>query len=198
MTTRTTCTLNPIDLMPGREKNRENCSATKGPSMLAQARSPFDRTPASSSDRAAPLIVGFDGSTSAIAAVTWAATSGAPIIVVRVLQPRPAGVSRNRTELDDASRVFGGHMRSASRRLEGCAWRPEVVEASSPSAGLAAAARRHGALAIVVGSHGRRHHSGVVGSEPHQLLTEADVPVVVIPPQAGARLLHAPLEAVHG
>jgi nucleotide-binding universal stress UspA family protein len=159
--------------------------------VLAQARNPFDRTPASTSDRAAPLIVGFDGSTSAIAAMTWAAASGVPLVVVRVLAPRPAGAGHSDAELDDVSRVFGGHARSASRRLEDSTWRPEVVEASSPSAGLAAAARRHGAQAIVVGSHGRGHHSGVVGCEPHQLLTGADVPVVVIPPQAGARWLAA-------
>jgi nucleotide-binding universal stress UspA family protein len=165
--------------------------------MLAQARSPFDPVPATSTDGTAPLIVGFDGSTSAIAAVSWAATSGAPIVVVRVLEPRPAGAERSDTELDDASRVFKGYTRSASRRLEGCEWSAEVAEASSPSAGLAAAARRHGALAIVVGSHGRRRPSGVVGTEPHQLLTEADVPIVVIPPQAGARLLHVPRAVTH-
>jgi hypothetical protein len=91
MTTHATCTLDPIDVMRDREKDRDNLRATKGPSMLAQARSPFDRRPASSTDRVAPLIVGFDGSTAAMAAVTWAATSGPPIIVVRVLQPRPAG-----------------------------------------------------------------------------------------------------------
>jgi nucleotide-binding universal stress UspA family protein len=165
--------------------------------MLAQARSPFDPMPATSTDSAAPLIVGFDGSTSAIAAVTWAATSGAPIVVVRVLEPRPAGAERSHTELNDASRVFEGYAHTASRRLDGCEWRAEVAEAASPSAGLAAAARRHGALAIVVGAHGRRHHSGVVGTEPHQLLTEADVPIVVIPPQAGARLLHATRAIAH-
>jgi nucleotide-binding universal stress UspA family protein len=158
--------------------------------MLAQARTASERAPAAASDRTAPLIVGFDGSTSAIAAVTWAAASGAPIIVVRVLQPPPAGVDRRPTEQGDAALVFGGHAHDAARRLEGCAWRPELVEASSPSAGLAAAARRHAATAIVVGAPGRRHHSGVVGTEPHQLLSRADVPVVVIPPQAGARLLH--------
>jgi hypothetical protein len=37
---------------------------------------------------------------------------------------------------------------------------------------------------------------GVLGPEPHQLLRETDVPVVVIPLEAGARLLHAPLETV--
>jgi nucleotide-binding universal stress UspA family protein len=158
--------------------------------MLAQACSASERASAAVSDRTAPLIVGFDGSTSAIAAVSWAAASGAPIIVVRVLQPPPAGVDRRPTEQGDASLVFGGHAHVAARRLEGCAWRPELVEASSPSAGLAAAARRHEATAIVVGAPGPRHHSGVVGTEPHQLLSRADVPVVVIPPQAGARLLH--------
>jgi nucleotide-binding universal stress UspA family protein len=158
--------------------------------MLVQTCTASDRAPAAASDRTAPLIVGFDGSTSAIAAMTWAAGSGAPIIIVRVLQPTPAGVDRRPTEPDDASLVFGGHAHDAARRLEGCAWRPELVEASSPSAGLAAAARRHQATAIVVGAQGHRHQSRVVGTEPHQLLSRADVPVVVIPPQAGARLLH--------
>ena len=162
----------------------------KDPSMLAQARPASERTPRAASDRTAPLIVGFDGSTSAIAAVAWAAASGGPIIVVRVLQPVPAGVDRRPIEQDDASLVFGGHARYAARRLAKCTWRAELVEASSPSAGLAAAARRHEATAIVVGAPGRRHHSGVVGTEPHQLLSRADVPVVVIPPQVGARLLH--------
>ena len=63
--------------------------------MLARDRSPFDPVPTTSTESAAPLIVGFDGSTSAIAAVTWAATSGAPIIVIRVLEPRPAGAERS-------------------------------------------------------------------------------------------------------
>jgi nucleotide-binding universal stress UspA family protein len=148
-----------------------------------------DRTTIIPADSTSPLIVGFDGSTAAVSALAWAASSGAPLIVVRVLQPRPGGAGRSHTQGDVVSQVLGGHARGASRRLDGCAWRAEVVEASSPSAGLAAAARRHGATAIVVGSHGRRHHSGVVGTEPHQLLAEANVPVVVIPPQAGARLL---------
>lgn len=166
--------------------------------MRVQAPSLFDRVPAASTEGMAPLIVGFDGSTSAIAAVAWAAGSGVPIIVVRVLGRVPAGAGPRHTELDDASHVLGGHARSVLKRLEGCAWRPELVEAPSPSAGLAAAARRHGARAIVVGSPGRRHHSGVLGTEAHQLLTETDVPVVVIPPQAGARLLggHAPTPRV--
>jgi nucleotide-binding universal stress UspA family protein len=165
-------------------------------SMLARARGLFDHAPAAPMHSTAPLIVGFDGSTSAVAALTWAAASGMPIIVVRVREPRPAGVGWSDSALDDTSRVFGGHASGAVRRLDGCAWRPELVEATSPSAGLAAAARRHGATAIVVGSHGRRHHPGVIGTEPHQLLAEANVPLIVIPPQAGARLLHAPLEAV--
>lgn len=158
--------------------------------MLARARTASERTPGAASDRTAPLIVGFDGSTSAIAALTWAAASGGPIIVVRVLQPIPPGVDRRPTAHGDASLVFGAHARDAARRLAGCAWRPELVEAPSPSAGLAAAARRHEATAIVVGAPGHRHHSGVVGTEPHQLLSRADVPIVVIPSQVGARMLH--------
>jgi nucleotide-binding universal stress UspA family protein len=78
---------------------------------------------------------------------------------------------------------------AAAARLAGCPWRAELVEAFSPAAALAAVARRHGATAIVVGSHGHALARSILGREPHRLLTEADVPVVVIPPQAAARLL---------
>jgi hypothetical protein len=105
--------LDPIDVMRDREKDRDNLRATKGPSMLAQARSPV----------------------AAMAAVTWAATSGPPIIVVRVLQPRPAGVGHSHTPLDDASRVFGGHARSASRRLEGAGHRRGITWTEAPFRG---------------------------------------------------------------
>ena len=106
----------------------------------------------------APLVVGFDGSTPATAALRWAAGTGMPVIVVRVLdpRPRPPGADRPNDDLgvDDAALVLGEHAAVASRRLADCAWRAELVEACSPAAGLAAAARHHRATAIVVGSHG--------------------------------------------
>src|SRR4051812_44812399 len=39
---------------------------------------------------AAPLVVGFDGSTSATAALVWAGATGMPVIVVRVVERRQA------------------------------------------------------------------------------------------------------------
>src|SRR5439155_15184063 len=112
--------------------------------------------------------------------------AGKPIVVVRVLSPRPPGAHRESAKRDEAAVVFDGHADAACRRLQDSAWRAELVEASSPAAGLATAARQHRASAIVVGSsHGHRHGCGVLGTEPYQLFAEADVPVVVIPPQAG-------------
>jgi hypothetical protein len=149
----------------------------------------------------APLIVGFDGSMPATAALGWAAGTGIPVIVVRVVdprRPRPPGADHPRDELgvDDAAQVLGDHAGVAGRRLADCAWRPELVEACSPAAGLAASARRHGASAIVVGasaivvgSHRRGHRHAVHNNQVHELLAKADAPVVVVPPQAAAHLL---------
>jgi nucleotide-binding universal stress UspA family protein len=141
----------------------------------------------------APLVVGFDGSTPATAALRWAAGTGMPVIIVRVVEPRPRppGVAHRDDDLrvDDAALVLGDHVAVAARRLADCAWRAELVEACSPAAGLAAAARHYGATAIVVGSHGRGGGRTVVGNQLHELLAKADAPVVVVPAQAAARLL---------
>ena len=141
----------------------------------------------------APLVVGFDGSTPATAALRWAAGTGMPVIVVRVLdpRPRPPGADRPNDDLgvDDAALVLGEHAAVASRRLADCAWRAELVEACSPAAGLAAAARHHRATAIVVGSHRRGGGHTVLGNQLHELLAIADAPIVVVPAQAAARLL---------
>jgi nucleotide-binding universal stress UspA family protein len=138
---------------------------------------------------AAPLVVGFDGSTSATAALAWAGATGMPVIVVRVVERRQAQAHRPDDVVDETALVLGDHARAAAAGLAGCPWRAELVEAFSPAAALAAVARRHGATAIVVGSHGHALARSILGREPHRLLTEADVPVVVIPPQAAARLL---------
>jgi nucleotide-binding universal stress UspA family protein len=140
----------------------------------------------------APLIVGFDGSTPATAALAWAASTGLPVILVRVIERRPPRADRPDLDVSDASLVLGDHARAAAPRLAKCAWRAELVVSFSPASALAAFARRHGATAIVVGSHGHSYGRTVLGREPHQLLAEADVPVVVIPPQAAARLLRSP------
>jgi nucleotide-binding universal stress UspA family protein len=141
----------------------------------------------------APLVVGFDGSMPATAALGWAAGTGIPVIVVRVVdpRPRPPGADRPTDELgvDEVALVLGDHADVAGRRLADCAWRPELVEACSPAAGLAASARRHGAAAIVVGSHRRGHGHAVLSNQVHELMANADAPVVVVPPQAAAHFL---------
>jgi nucleotide-binding universal stress UspA family protein len=151
------------------------------------------RSPGPAPVDVAPLVVGFDGSTSATAALRWAAGTGLPVIIVRVLDPRPRPPGANRPDedlgVDDAALVLGDHAAVARRRLAGSAWRAELVEACSPAAGLAAAARHHGATAIVVGSHRRGGDHAVLGNQLRELLAKADAPVVIVPPQAAARLL---------
>jgi nucleotide-binding universal stress UspA family protein len=141
----------------------------------------------------APLVVGFDGSTPATAALRWAAGTSMPVIIVRVVapRPRPPGAAHRDDDLrvDDAALVLGDHAAVAARRLADCAWRAELVEAFSPAAGLAAAAHHHGATAIVVGSHGHGGGHTALGNQLHELLAKADAPVVVVPAQAAARLL---------
>jgi nucleotide-binding universal stress UspA family protein len=141
----------------------------------------------------APLVVGFDGSTPATAALRWAAGTGMPVIIVRVVdpRPRPPGVAHRDDDLrvDDVALVLGDHAAVAARRLAHSAWRAELVEACSPAAGLAAAARHHGATAIVVGSHGHGGGHSALGNQMHELLAKADAPIVVVPAQAAARLL---------
>jgi Universal stress protein family len=145
----------------------------------------------------APLVVGFDGSMPAIAALAWAAGTGIPIIVVRVLEPRPRARRADRAEpavdINDARRVLGDHVGIVARSLADCAWRAEVVEACCPATGLAASARRYGAIGIVVGARGDSRGQAVLGGQLYQLLTTADVPVVVLPLQAAARLLCSPV-----
>jgi nucleotide-binding universal stress UspA family protein len=123
----------------------------------------------------------------------WAAETGMPVIVVRVLDPRPRPPGADRPNdglgVDDAALVLGEHAAVASRRLADCAWRAELVEARSPAAGLAAAARHHRATAIVVGSDRRGGGHTVLGNQSHELLANADAPIVVVPAQAAARLL---------
>jgi nucleotide-binding universal stress UspA family protein len=118
-----------------------------------------------------------------------------PVIIVRVLDPRPRPPGADRPDEDlgvyDAALVLGDHAAVARRRLAGSAWRAELVEACSPAAGLAAAARHHGATAIVVGSHRRGGDHAVLGNQLRELLAKADAPVVIVPPQAAARLLGA-------
>jgi nucleotide-binding universal stress UspA family protein len=132
----------------------------------------------------APLIVGFDGSTSATAALAWAGATGIPVIVVRVVERRRSLTDRRDAGLDETTAlVLGNHAHTAVESLAGSPWRAELVEAASPAAALTAVARWHAATAIVVGSHGHARGHTVLGTAPHQLLAQADVPVVVIPPR---------------
>jgi nucleotide-binding universal stress UspA family protein len=137
---------------------------------------------------ARPVVVGFDGSTEAMAAIAWAAATRGPIVVVRVLPADRAAAPAEPPIVDD---VLGGHAAVVHRLLDGCSWVAHGMRHESPAQGLADAARAHHASAIVVGAHGQRQRTAGLGSASHRLIALAGVPVVVVPPQAGAALLAA-------
>ena len=132
------------------------------------------------------LVVGYDGSRWAEAALRWAADRadrhGQWLDVVCAVHRRPGDGRRG----DDAMATAEQLVATARERLALLA--PAVfvtarVEAGAPVHVLLRSART--ADAVVVGAHGRgeRRHLGSVGA---QLAAHADCPVVVARPQAGA------------
>jgi nucleotide-binding universal stress UspA family protein len=139
------------------------------------------------------FVVGYDGSPPARAALVYAAgrvgVEGGRIVVV-VVHPSPPG------DLDEKARqaLLADHERACRSlldalaadpppELEGLDWTP-VIEHGAPARCLLRVAARVGATAVVVGSFGRGRVASLLGSVAHDLLREADRPVVVIPPKA--------------
>ena len=144
------------------------------------------------------LVVGFDGSSSARAAVRYAATAARERrgrLVVAAVHPLPPG------DLDEGATaaLLADHERTARSaldalgadppaELDGVTWEAVAQGADSPADGLLEVAAREDAVAIVVGTHGRGRISALLGSVAHDLLRHSDRPVVTIPPRAVAAL----------
>ena len=133
----------------------------------------------------APIVVGYDGTDGAEAALAEALDLAGPLGAEVVLgfsrHVNPAGgevadlaaaqQERGRSILDE------GVERA---RAAGVAARGELV-AGRAADGLAALARAEGARMIVIGSNGERPLRGVVlGSTPYRLVHQAPVPVLVV------------------
>lgn len=130
---------------------------------------------ASAHHRTGRLLVGFDDSDGAPAALAWAIQhSGAAgdVLVASVAEPGSASAGR----LTDALASL-----SSDPALAECAWAPVLLEGWMTPETLVRAARECGADAIVVGSHGYCPVSAVAGSVSHRLLEVSDVPVVIVP-----------------
>ena len=153
-----------------------------------------------------PVVVGYDGSDAAAAAVRRAAAlfPDRDAIVVnvweslvrhslggRALASAPIETARSLTEdLDDCFRAIStdiAEQGAVLARIDGQPVTARAVEArGSAWHGLLVAARAAGAALIVVGSRGRAAVAAtVLGSVSSGLVHNADIPVLVVPDGAG-------------
>jgi nucleotide-binding universal stress UspA family protein len=134
---------------------------------------------------AGELIVGYDGSDCARAALSQAVELarlyGTGVVIAFAYEPPALGAEmsdhrhaledRGKTLTEEALQLVAGSGVQAS---------PAVVDAR-PADGLLALAEQHQARMIVVGTHGQRPLMGVVlGSTPYKLLHRSPVPVLVV------------------
>jgi nucleotide-binding universal stress UspA family protein len=137
------------------------------------------------------VVVGYDGSPSAKAALERAAADAGPdgcVVAVHAYAPAPDWLGA-----PDFDRVLAAHQdrgRHLLAELEHHATLGVPLETSllegAPARALIAAAEARNADEIVVGSRGFTPLRGTLGSVSHALLAEADRPVVVIPARAVA------------
>jgi len=170
--------------------------------LLHHARRPVLVVPEEAAGLAGPLVIGYDGSRSARAAVAGAGRlfAGRDAIVVNVWESTirrslsgKAIAAIPNEEIHAIARDVDEYHRegalavaadgAALAREHGVEARPEAVEAAGAAwHGLLAAARTASAAAIVAGSRGRGAvASTVLGSVSSGLVHNANVPVLVVP-----------------
>jgi nucleotide-binding universal stress UspA family protein len=137
------------------------------------------------------LVVGFDGSACASAAldeaIALASATGDRIVIGFGYDPGGPGEEYRATR--DQVRELGERVArpALERALEaGVDAQLELVE-ERPVEALLELAQAHDARAIVVGTYGEGPIRGaILGSTPHKLLPVADRPVLVVPVRGGA------------
>jgi nucleotide-binding universal stress UspA family protein len=134
---------------------------------------------------AQPLVVGYDGTPGAKAALEEALRLAGPLgaEVVVTFAYHAGAVGGENIDLFDALRERGNTVAEEAldiARAAGVAARAELVN-DSPAAGLASVAADEGAQMIVVGSYGDRPLKAlIIGSTPHRLLHVTETPVLVV------------------
>jgi len=134
---------------------------------------------------ARPLIVGYDGTEGARAAMAealeLAGPLGAEVVVVFVYHAGALGGEAH--DLIDALRERGNAVTEEAlemARAAGVPARAELVN-DKPAEGLASIAKEEGARMIVVGSYGEAPlRAVIIGSTPHRLVHITDTPVLVV------------------
>jgi nucleotide-binding universal stress UspA family protein len=136
------------------------------------------------------ILVPFDFSTSAEAALAWAAdlqkTTGAEALrMVHAISPRPPGTEDVALEVplrrDDELAALRRSMVDAARRYGAEASAYVVVRSSAVGDVIIDAARSSGSELIVMGTHGRSGAKRLfLGSVAEHVLRHADCPVVTV------------------
>jgi nucleotide-binding universal stress UspA family protein len=133
---------------------------------------------------AGELIVGYDGSDCAKAALAQAADlargSGTRVVIGFAAAPPAPGaeVSDHRRALEELGRRYLGE---AAGLVDGVETVTEVV-GERPAEALLHLAERYDARMIVLGTHGETPLVGaILGSVPHKLLHLSKLPVLVVP-----------------
>jgi nucleotide-binding universal stress UspA family protein len=127
---------------------------------------------------AGPIIVGYDGTDGARAALAEARRLAGPLgaELVCVFSRHVGAVGSERTDLAEAVQE---HAQALLAGI-GDGVRTEIVE-GRPAEALAVLAEREGAQMVVVGSYGERPLRGILlGSTPYRLLHGCPVPVLVV------------------
>jgi len=140
------------------------------------------------------IVVGYDGSETAGAALDYAvdrAGPGGEVIVVYAFGPPPDWLG-----VPNYQRILNDHQERGRAALDAIAleghdalleieYDTELV-GGQPAEAIAAVARAREADEIVVGSRGFGRARAALGSVSHDLLHRADRPIVVVPPPSHA------------
>jgi nucleotide-binding universal stress UspA family protein len=155
--------------------------------LLAHADQPVIVVPENAADTSGAegrrsVVVGYDGSPQADAAVAYAATRDARVVAVHAYEPVPDWLGRPRYQwaLDDNQ----GRGRELLQPLEERGDVATSLLEGPPARAIVAAADARDADEIVIGSRGFGRLRSIGGSVSHAVLQEADRPVVVIPTDA--------------
>lgn len=147
---------------------------------------------------ACTIVVGYDGSLPARAAMTYAAqraARGGRVVALHAIEPAPEwreGPHSHRAR--ETYRAHGRELLSAQELLRSADDEHSTVGAEvetalldgPPARAIMAAADARDADEIVIGSRGFGRIRGMLGSVSHAVLHETDRPVVVIPADAAS------------
>ena len=157
---------------------------------------PADRLRRAQLERTSVVVVGYDGSPAAHAAVRRAIEDAGPdglVVAVHAYTPVPDWLGA-----PNYDEVLAAHQERGQRLLSELEQRDDLgvhLETSllegAPARALIAAAEARDADEIVLGSRGFSPLRGALGSVSHALLHEADRPVVIIPERAVSGLCEA-------